>query len=282
MKRAWSCAVALVCLVPASQAAEAPKALARTYQVPYRLTVPKHLLVRAKINGKGPYNFILDTGAPALFIADSVGKKLGLGRGRDGWTVVDRVEIEGGVVVPHVRARVETPFQLKGMNSMGLAGAELHGIIGYNVLARYRMEIDFTRDKMTWTALDFEPRAPQGLGARPGTAGGLEIIGSVMEMLGSLMGRKTNVETLPRGFVGIELKDSDEGPVVSKVLDNGPAGKAGIRSGDRIVKFSDRTVVDADDVRRFMGKILAGGSVKLTVVRDGRTQEIAFKAGEGF
>ena len=34
---------------------------------------------------------------------------------------------------------------------MGFAGAELHGIIGYNVLARYRMEIDFTRDKMTWT-----------------------------------------------------------------------------------------------------------------------------------
>jgi serine protease Do len=43
----------------------------RVYEVPFRLTPTKHILVRAKINGKGPYNFVLDTGAPDLFVAST-------------------------------------------------------------------------------------------------------------------------------------------------------------------------------------------------------------------
>jgi hypothetical protein len=282
MRPLLACAAAVLCLAPAARAAEAPRAPAKSYEVPYRLTLPKHLLVRAKINGKGPYNFILDTGAPALFIAETLGQKLGLKPGRGGWAVVDRFEIEGGVVLPKIKARVETPFQLEGMNGLGLAGAELHGIIGYNVLARYRMEIDFTRDKMTWTALDFEPKGPQGVGGRGGGAGGLEVMGSIMKMLGSFLGRKATPDVTPRGFLGIELKDGDDGPLVAAVLKDGPAGKAGLQAGDRISHFSGRTVVDADDVRRFAGKLPAGASVKLTVVRGGKSQDIAFTAGEGF
>jgi len=64
------------------------------------------------------------------------------------------------VVLKAARGRIEDPFQLEGMNGLGLAGAELHGVIGYNILARFRMEIDFTRDKMVWTPLKFEPAAP--------------------------------------------------------------------------------------------------------------------------
>jgi hypothetical protein len=117
---------------------------AQTYQVPYRLTETKHILVRVKINGKGPFNFILDTGAPALFVTTAVGKRVGLQPGSDNWATCDRFEIEGGVVVPKIKARVEDLFQLEGMNGLGLAGAELHGVIGYTVLARFRTEYDFT------------------------------------------------------------------------------------------------------------------------------------------
>ena len=38
----------------------------------HRLKRGLHIVVRAKINGKGPFNFILDTGAPALFVATKV------------------------------------------------------------------------------------------------------------------------------------------------------------------------------------------------------------------
>ena len=35
----------------------------RSFQVPYRLTDTNHFLVRVRINGKGPFNFLVDSGA---------------------------------------------------------------------------------------------------------------------------------------------------------------------------------------------------------------------------
>jgi hypothetical protein len=282
MHRICYCAVlAALALVPPSLADDAAKPATKTYEVPYRLTVPKHVLVRAKINGKGPFNFILDTGAPALFVATKVCNKLGIEPDRRGWGTFKRFEIEGGVVLDNVKGRVEDPFQLEGMNGLGLAGAELHGIIGYNVLARFRMEIDFTSDKMVWTPLAFAPPAPLGMGGKSGSAGGLEIVGSIMKMLGAFMGTKATPDVAPRGLMGFDVADGDDYPVVKAVLDQGPAGKAGLKSGDILTKFAGRGVSDRDDVLRLSKKVLAGSDVKLTVKRDGATKELTLTAGEG-
>jgi hypothetical protein len=287
MKRIWSCAALAALCLSANVRAEAPapdKPVTDTgrFEVPYRLTVPKHIMVRAKINGKGPFNFILDTGAPALFIATSVGEKIGLKPDRNGWDTLD-FEIEGGVVLKKAKARIETPFQLEGMNGMGLAGAELHGMIGYNILAKYRMEIDFTKDKMVWTPIDWEPKAPMGLGGKGGGAGGLEMVGSIMKMLGGMMGRKATPDTVYRGFLGIELQDAGEEKIlVGSVLADGPAGKSGLEKGDRVIKFQGRTVLNVEDVQRFAKNVRPGQEVKVTIERNKATKDVTFKAGEGF
>ncbi len=283
MKKLWlAAAVVALAHAPPAPAQEKPVLGAKSFQVPYRLTVPKHIMVRAKINGKGPFNFILDTGAPALFVSTAVCKKLGIEPDRNGWGVFDRFEIEGGVVVPKAKGRIEDPFQLEGMNGLGLAGAELHGIIGYNILARYRMEIDLSRDRMTWTPLNFEPAKPAGLGDKGGSgAGGLEVMGSIMKMLGGFLGRKPAPEVTPRGFLGLELEDGEELPAVKSVLADGPAGKAGLKSGDRVSHIQGRGVLNSDDVLRLARKILPGDAVTLTVLRDKETKEIHFNAGEG-
>jgi hypothetical protein len=281
MKRVWSATLlAAFSLVPLARA-EAPKGEAKPIEVPYRLTVPKHILVRAKINGKGPFNFILDTGAPALFVATKVCDKLGVKPDKKGWGTFDRLEIEGGVVLKDARGRIEDPFQLAGMNGLGLAGAELHGVIGYNILARYRMEIDFSRDKMVWTPLNFEPPAPMGLGGKGGSAGGLEVIGELMKMMGSFLGAKATPDVTLRGFLGIELLNINEAITVTSVLDKGPAGGSGLQKGDRLIKFQGRTVVDLEDVQRLARKLSPGDAIKLTVLRGKETKEIAFKTGEG-
>src|SRR5262249_16376341 len=144
----------------------AEKVEKKTYQVPFRLTDTYHVMVRAKVNGKGPYNFIIDTGAPLLYLSVPVAKKIGLEVGKKGGEPVtlDRFEIEGGAVHTKVKWLGERPYQLRGMNAFGMPGAELHGIIGYTMLANYKMEFDFTRDKMAWTRLDFKPPAPVPLG----------------------------------------------------------------------------------------------------------------------
>jgi hypothetical protein len=287
--RILSLGVALGILVLAGLArAEEPvavkgKAEARRHVVPYRLTLAKHVMVRAKINGKGPYNFILDTGAPALFVATKVCRRLGIKGNRQGWGTFDRFEIEGGVVLKKVKGRVETPFQLEGMNGMGLAGAELHGIIGYNILARYRMEFDFTRDKLVWTELDFDPKSPVSLGRRPGggAPGGLDMFGTIMKMVGSFLGRKAERPARPRVFLGLGLKDGVENPIVASVLPTGPAGRAGLAAGDRLTHFKGRSVQNSADVHRFARKLKAGDEVTLTVVRGTETKQITFKAEEG-
>lgn len=280
MRFLWTgLAVALLGLGVSVGGAE-PATQAKRFEVPYHLTVPKHIMVRAKINGKGPFNFILDTGAPALFVSTKVCNKLGIKPDSAGWGSFDRFEIEGGVVIAKAPGRIEDPFQLEGMNGLGLAGAELHGVIGYNILARYRMEIDFTRDKMTWTELDFRPMAPKGIG-KGGSQGGLEIIGSVMKMFGSLMGAKPNHDVVMRIFLGITLVEENDGLTVHSILTDGPAGKSGLKRGDKVTKFQGRTVISVEDVQRYSKKLAPGELVKLTVQRDGQTMDISFPAGEG-
>jgi serine protease DegQ len=264
-------------------AADQPKkADSKTHRVPYRLTNTNHVLVRVKINGKGPYNFLLDTGAPALFVSTSVARKLGVEANKQGWGTFDRFEVEGGVVLKQAKGRVEDPFQLEGMNGLGLAGVELHGIIGYTILARYRLEFDFTKDKMDWKPLDFRPPAPEGLG-EGSAATGLEAIGTVMKLLGGVLGRKTEQEVVLRGFLGVALADKDDGVQVQSVLANSPAAESGLTPGDRITRFQGKSVSSAAAVRRLASKLGADETAELTVTREGAKDsiQVRIKAGRG-
>jgi hypothetical protein len=265
--------------LPLLFAADDPKP--KTFEVPYKTTVPKHIVVRVKINKKGPFNFILDTGAPAMIIATKVGDKAGLENGDDGWATMDRLEIEGGPVILKTKARVETPFQLEGMNGLGMAGMEIHGMMGYHIIARYRMEIDFTRDKMTWTEIDHDIPAPGRIRKGAGGAGGLEVMGQVMKGLGGFLGRKANPDITLRGFVGLTLENGDEFPTVTGVLEGGPAGKAGVRKGDLVMKINDRTVTSVGDVLRLAGRKPAGDEMTIRVKRKDGEKDITFKTGEG-
>ncbi|MFO0876563.1 MAG: PDZ domain-containing protein [Gemmataceae bacterium] len=279
--RFWSLALMILPLVLALAPADEAKPGKRVYRIPYKLTIPKHIVVRAKVNGKGPFNLILDTGAPALILATKAAKKAGVEPNSQGWATLDRLDIEGGLRMPPTLARIETPFQLEGMNGMGLAGLEIHGLLGYQALATFRMEIDFTSDRMVWTELDYKPSKILGLGAKGGGQGGLETFGSLMGSLGKLLGRRPMPEIALRGFHGMTLADGDEHPRVTAVLAKGPAGTAGLRTGDVLTKFNGRTVTNIADVLRFSRAVAPGKPVTLTVQRGDAAQEISFTTGEG-
>ena len=268
---------------PGGQIKPGKEAKARkSFEVPYKFTAAQHIVVRLKINGKGPFNFILDTGAPALFVAVPVGKKAKVKADPDGWATLDKVAVEGGLVMNKVRARIETPFQLEGMNGMGLAGLEVHGMIGYNVLAKYRMEFDFTRDKLVWTELDYTPVSPFKLkGKGGGGSGGLEAMGQVMKWIGGFLGRKAAPEVALRGFFGMTLVDGDDHPRVEALLEAGPAGAAGLKVGDVVTHVQGREVDDVSDVVRLTRRMPPGTPVKLSVQRGKEKKEITFKTAEG-
>jgi membrane-associated protease RseP (regulator of RpoE activity) len=254
----------------------------KVFQIPYRLTATEHVLVRAKINGKGPFNFILDTGAPALFVSTAIGKKLDLTADKSGWATLNRFAFEGGAVVTKAKARIEDPFQLEGMNGLGLAGAHLDGIIGYNILARFRIEFDFTKDRLAFTSLDYDPPPPQGLEGGAAAAGGLDAMAAIMKFLGGMLGQKAEPEIILSGFFGLQLSEEKEGLTVKGVLAQSPADLAGLQAGDRISQFQGKSVTSAKDFRRQVSKLPAGTAVQLTAMRQEKTREVTVQLGRGF
>lgn len=247
--------------------------------VPYRLSKTQHIVVRAKINGKGPFNFILDTGAPALFIAKKTAAAAGIGEEKKGWSTIDRFEVEGGVVFEPAKGRVDDLFQLEGINGLGLAGVELHGVIGYNLLARYRIEYDFTRPKLAWTKLDFDPPAIGRMGGKSAPAG-LDMLGGAMKFLGTMMGAQANFAVQPRGFLGAEFSNG-KGIVVNQVLANGPAATAGLKAGDVIERIDDKAIESVQELGRQLARQPVGKSVKLTITRAGSEQTVTVVLGRG-
>ena len=284
----WRSAVALAaCLgvVPllASRADDKPEKKADAkparFEVPYRLTDTKHLMVRVKINGKGPFNLIVDTGAPAVFIPKTVAKKAKAEEGEKGWVDFDSFELEGGLKVEKARGRIEDLVQLDGMNGMGLAGVELHGVIGYNVLARYRIEFDLTRDKLVFEPLEFDPPPLLPLGGKGG--GDIQTMGPMVKMLTAMLGLKPNFETVPRGFTGIEYEEKDGKVFVKAVLAGSPAEKAGLKAGDHITSVKTDSIDSGKDLTKALAKAGVGTKWRFYVTRGGKDEEVVVELGKG-
>ena len=279
-------AVPFVVLSPVQiRARDVAAGIGPAVEVPYRLTLSKHVLVRARINGKGPFNFVLDTGAPALFFTEQVAERAGVKQGEDGWGICDSLELEGGLKIPKAKARIATPFQLEGMNGMGLAGVEIHGLMGYNILAQYRITFDMATDRLVWRKIDWEPKSPFGIVAKGESSGpgGLEIIGGMMKGLGGLLGRKANPTLVARGYAGVVLEDTGEGKTakVARVLPGSPAEKVGVKAGDQILAVEGNPVADGSALFAKLAQIKSGQDVKLKIDRSGQTQEITIRMEGG-
>jgi hypothetical protein len=272
-----SCIALLTLALAFSLAAEPKKPEDPTHHVPYSLTATNHIVVRVKINGKGPFNFILDTGSPSLFVATAVGKKLGIEADEKGWATFDRFEIEGGITLQKVRGRVSNPFQIDGMNQLGLAGMELHGIIGYDVLARFRITFDFSKDKLAWTKLKYDPPAVERL---PGK-GEIDGLAGLVKALAGQADKLPERPTRYRGFLGVELAEKDGKVVVAAVLLGGPAAKAGLRQDDRIVQVERKAVARLIDVYRLLEKRIADDVVEMVISREGKERMVEVRLGRG-
>jgi hypothetical protein len=281
--------------VVVSLAADAPRErprdpeVGKSYQVPYRVTNTNHFLVRVRINGKGPFNFLVDTGAPAFYVATETARKVGLRPARDEfWTEVDRLDFEGGARLTDLKARVEDPFQLVGMNALGLPGASIDGILGFTVLARFRFELDPTRDRMTWTRLDYEPKDPpvprRGPGeGPPPEVQAMNLLAPVAKIISLATGGKQPEDQLhPRGFLGIELAEASGEVSVAGVLADSPAARAGVRPGDRLVRVLDRPVTGLQAAREAVAAVRPDDRVTLVVRRGAGTEDLTLTAGEGF
>ena len=191
---------------------------------------------------------------------------------------------------------MEDPFQLVGMNALGLPGASIDGILGFTVLARFRLEIDLTKDRMIWTRLDHEPRDPPAPKHKAGEqrvapvgVQAMSVLGPVAKGLAFLMGKQPPEEWQPRGFLGVEWCEKNEKGqkqvFVVSVFDDSPAARGGVQLGDRIVRVNDRAIAGLKDMRSALTNIRTGDRVVLIVDRglgtENREVRLALTVGEG-
>ncbi len=72
----------------------------------------------------------------------------------------------------------------------------------------------------------------------------------------------------------------DRGVAIMEVVPNSPAGRAGLRRGDFIVRVDNEEVADEGDLRRLLRTRRPGDTVTLHLVRDERRQTVSVRLGE--
>jgi Do/DeqQ family serine protease len=92
-----------------------------------------------------------------------------------------------------------------------------------------------------------------------------------------------------RGFLGIYAQDLDPdlaeafglpkqtGAVINKVLDDSPAEKAGLKTGDIVIKIDGKRIRNASDVRNHIGLLRVGEDIAFEVLRNGKPKTIKAK-----
>jgi S1-C subfamily serine protease len=83
------------------------------------------------------------------------------------------------------------------------------------------------------------------------------------------------------GFLGVQLKADDSGKIqIAGLVEDGPAGKAGLKADDVIVKLDGKEVADLEAFVKAIKAHKAGDKIALQVLRDGKEMEIKITLGE--
>ena len=94
-----------------------------------------------------------------------------------------------------------------------------------------------------------------------------------------------------RGWIGVSIKDltpdqiksmkldGKKGAVITDVVPNSPAAKAGLKKDDLVVNFKGNAISDASSLQRLVGDTPVGETAKLTVRRDGKSVDLTVKIG---
>ncbi|SFV36549.1 serine protease Do [Devosia crocina] len=96
-----------------------------------------------------------------------------------------------------------------------------------------------------------------------------------------IVGQLIDTGTVTRGYLGVSIQDvsrdiadsvglpNDRGAIVREPASDGPAGEAGVRSGDIITSVDGEQIDDALDLSRTIAGKAPGSTVELKIWRDG-------------
>lgn len=127
------------------------------------------IVIPVFINGKGPYNFLLDTGVGQMIITDtsflkSLNVKLfktykiqGYGLGKEIEAILTR-NITANVGKSEIRNIPAAIFKEDIFDLSSYLGMKIHGILGYYFFKSFIVKINYSSNRMTYYAPDTNPR----------------------------------------------------------------------------------------------------------------------------
>jgi len=125
-------------------------------------------------------------------------------------------------------------------------------------------------------------------------SGGYQGIGFAIpsNMAKTIMQSLIDYGKVSRGWLGVGIQDisqeiaeamnlsSTKGVLVSDVFEDSPAEKAGLKSGDVIIRVDGEKMESRDQLRNRIALIGPDKKVSLTILRDGKVKELRVKLGE--
>jgi hypothetical protein len=251
---------------------------AKPATVPFDLLKTKHMVIQIKVNGKGPYRVIFDTGAPVMLLNTKVAKASGLIAqnaqaplfalfGNMGQVKIKTLEI-GSLKAENV-ATVVMDHPTVELISKFLGPIE--GIVGFPFFARYKMTLDYQAKELTFLANGYEP--PDAL----------EAMMKSMMALTSDGKPKVLAPAAQWGFV-LDTKDKDEeaGVTINEVRTGSAADQAGLKPGDRLLTLDGRWTDSVKDTYLAASYVKPGTAAKVSIRRGAKEIEFIVKPRAGF
>ena len=272
MLRITATALLVLC---AAATVRADEPMGAPVKVPFKLLKTQHMTVMVKVNGEGPFRLIFDTGAPVTLINNKMARAAGLIEKKAKGAVVPLFPGMGQYKVKTLQigdlTAKNVPVLVMDHPTVTLVSKHLgpiDGIVGFSFFARYRMTIDYETKEMTFVPVKYQP-------------------GDVMQKMLTMLAFKKAERTLvaPAGVWGFrvtkEAGDKEPGVTISAIVPGGPAAKAGLKAGDRLLTLDDRWTDTVVDCYRAAGHVRPGTSAKLAVRRDGKEMELTVTVQPG-
>jgi hypothetical protein len=250
--------------------------------VPFEMLKTGHITVMVKVNGKGPYKLIFDTGAPLTLVNNKVAKEADLLKdakkplfspfGSMGEVKIETLEV-GDQKAENVSAMVmDHPTVDAISNAFKKDVGPIDGIVGFPFFARFKMTLDYQAKTLTFMPNGYNP--PDVIKA----------------MTTALTAELTNPDTVKIlspaaqwGFLATkEEKDDDAGLTIKEVFAGGAAAAAGLKAGDRLLTIDGRWTDSIPDLYRAAENIKPGATAPATVKRDGKEITLKVKPTSGF
>jgi hypothetical protein len=269
-------AFSLALLLAAAPLLHADTAPPKAVTVPFELLKTGHMAVKVKVNGKGPYRLIFDTGAPITLVNTKVAREAGVLRaasaspfggifGGATEAVIKELEV-GEQKAGNVAAVV---MDHPTVEAISRALGPIEGIVGFPFFARFRMTLDYQAKTLTFVPSGYKP---------PDTMRGL--------MFALMAGPGDEPQVLsPAALWGVVVRkddgDEEAGVTVKQVLAGSPAAAGGIKPGDRLLTLDGRWTDTVADLFAAAGHVKPGTTADVVVRRDGKERVLKVKPSDG-